>query len=478
MAFRSRARREPDDEAGATFLDVTPPHWAARGLAYLLILLAVGAVVASVVIRLPETVSSPFVLVPSGGADPIRASRNGIIAAVRVGEGQTVAKGDPAFVIRSPSIGDRSAELKSLETQLVGAEESRANTRQQHESQRRADEQEQWRLTQRAAHLTQKLAEQRTIRGVRQAKFRGDLEIQRNGIDITQREIGFKKQHHAMVRELADRSEPLHKDGIISWLEYNNRQLDAAKLAVEVQQLERTLETAGLKVNQLHAERDTQEIEWKLTVAELESESREVQGALEKLRHAMAGRQAEYREFERRLGEDSAKARIRATALTDELAQSRGSELSIPAPCGGTVLRLLVKGPGAVVQDGDSLAELACAGERLEAEISVPHSGAGQIKPGQIVKLLYEAFPYQRHGVKYGTVRWVSPASVMVKDKVVFRMLADIEDTAVVVKGEPRPLMAGMGGRADIVVGRRSLLTYAFEPLRQLRGTLADRPQR
>jgi hypothetical protein len=58
----------------------------------------------------------------------------------------------------------------------------------------------------------------------------------------------------------------------------------------------------------------------------------------------------------------------------------------------------------------------------------------------------------------------------------VFRAFADVDDTAVTVKGEPRPLRPGMGGRADVVVGRRALITYAFEPLRQLRESLADAP--
>jgi hypothetical protein len=33
-----------------------------------------------------------------------------------------------------------------------------------------------------------------------------------------------------------------------------------------------------------------------------------------------------------------------------------------------------------------------------------------------------------------------------------------------------------MGGRAEVVVGRRALITYAFEPIRQLRESLADAP--
>jgi membrane fusion protein len=92
------------------------------------------------------------------------------------------------------------------------------------------------------------------------------------------------------------------------------------------------------------------------------------------------------------------------------------------------------------------------------------------------VRLLYDAFPYQRYGIKHGTVRWVSPASVTVKDHQVFRVLVDLDERSVQVKGEARPFLAGMGGRADVVVGRRSLISYAFEPVRMLRETLADPP--
>ena len=470
----------PDEpRAGADdrelFFENEPPHWAARGLSLMVLAVFVAAAVASVAISLPETVSSPFVLVPGHGADPIRASRSGVVAAVRLAEGQTVARGAPAFVIRSSIAGDRSAELRSLETQMTGAEESHLNTRQRYESQRRADEEDERRLRARAANLRDTLAEQRGLREVREARFERDLEIQGNDIEITEREIGFKRNQYAVARELADRMERYHRDGAISWLEYNNRRLDAAKLEVEGQQLERALESSRLKLSQLRAEHQTWAIDWKLNVAALETEAREVQAALAGLRQSMAARRAEQREVERRLKEDAAKTRIRATSLRDELDQTRGAELTVTAPCEGAVLRLAVNAPGAVVQDGDVLAELACAGETLQAEVSVAPAGTGRIQPGQLVRLLYDAFPYQRYGIRHGTVRWVSPASVTVKDRPVFRVLVDLEEQAVRVKGENRALMAGMGGRADVVVGRRSLVSYAFEPIRMLRESLADR---
>jgi biotin carboxyl carrier protein len=473
----NRASDDPRSPADASepFLPGEPPHWAARGLSLLVLLVFAAALGASVLVTLPETVSSPFVLVPGHGADPIRASRSGTVAAVRLAEGQTVAGGAPAFVIRSSVAGDRSAELRGLETQMTGVEDSRLNTRQRFESQRRADVEDERRLSVRAAHLRDKLAEQRGLRDIREARFKRDLEIQANDIEITQRELGLKRTQHGVARELAERLERAHRDGMISWLEYNNRRLDATRLEVEGQQLERAVETARLKLNQLRAEHQTWEIDWRVAGAALETELREVQAGLAALRQTTAARTAEQREVERRLAEDAAKARIRVTALRDELDQTRGAELTVNAPCAGVVLRLAVNAPGAVVQDGDVLAELACAGERLQAEVSVAPSGAGRIAPGHVVRLLYDAFPYQRYGVKHGTVRWVSPASVTVKDRPVFRVLVDVEEHAVRVKGDTRPLMAGMGGRADVIVGRRSLISYAFEPIRMLRESLADR---
>ena len=120
------------------------------------------------------------------------------------------------------------------------------------------------------------------------------------------------------------------------------------------------------------------------------------------------------------------------------------------------------------------LAEVVCAGARLQAELRLPQQGLARVGPGQAVKLMYDAFPYQRYGVRHGTVRWVSPASGGAADSTSFRLFAELDENAVRVQGESRPLAPGMGGRAAIIVGRRSLVSYAFEPIRQMRENLAS----
>src|SRR5687767_8450097 len=111
------------------FLDVDPPHWAAKGLSYILILLFTVAVLLALFVRIPETVSSPFTLLPVQGTDPIRALYDGTILEVRAQEGQMVKKGDPIYTLRSDSLVDRASEYRSLETRNKGAMESLNNAR-------------------------------------------------------------------------------------------------------------------------------------------------------------------------------------------------------------------------------------------------------------------------------------------------------------------------------------------------------------
>src|SRR6516225_1589400 len=108
------------DREAPAFLNVDPPPWGLRSLAYFLITLFVAAAVGSVIIRLPETVACPFVLIPREGLDPVRAARDGYVAAVRVVDTQTVSSGQQLFVIRSDVAADRSSELATLQVQLAG----------------------------------------------------------------------------------------------------------------------------------------------------------------------------------------------------------------------------------------------------------------------------------------------------------------------------------------------------------------------
>lgn len=396
------------NETGQTYLDATPPHWAARGTAYILILLFFSFAMVAVFIQIPETVPCSFVLVPVRGTDPVKAVRGGIITQIRITEGQMVTKGDLLFVIKSETVGHQTADVKSLDAEEKGAGESLAIARQRNESQRLADEQEVAKLTQHIEHLG--------------------------------RMIELKRKDLALAQQMMDNYTRLQKDGLASQSELTRRQLELNQMISDVEKLE--------------------------------AEQRETRMAIEKLTHESAVRQAEYRESERKLKEELEKNAIRQAALKDDLAENSGNAVSVFASCTGTIIGLKVKTSGTVIQTGEVLCELACADEQLQAEMTIPESGVGRIKAGQGVKLFYDAFPYQRYGVKYGALRWITPASATPT----FRALVDIQDVSVWANGQVRQLLPGMTGKSEIVVGKRSLISYAFEPIHQLKESLAGTP--
>ncbi len=398
------------------FLDPEPPPLVARALSLILLTLFAVGLLALVFVHVPETVNAPFALTPVRAADPVRTLHDGTVTEVGVVEAQAVKAGDRLFSIASDLVGDRAAEREALATTIRSGEPRLANERMKYETQRTADEKERARLQQRLR----------------------DLERQRS----------LRTERLGLAREVLDRQQRSFEQGLISPLDLSRPQLD---------------------VNQVTSELEA-----------LSGEIADTSGNLETLAADMAARRAAFIEVERAVREDLDRARVRRDMLDRDAVTGDGPGANIfvvAAPCDGTVLTLHVRNRGAVVHDSDLLAEVICAGTPLHAELRLPQRGLAQVRPGQPVKLMYDAFPYQRYGLRYATVRWVSPASSPEQDGA-FRAFADLDAGDASAgglgpDGTRTPLAPGMAGRAAVIVGRRSLLSYALEPIRQIRENLA-----
>jgi multidrug efflux pump subunit AcrA (membrane-fusion protein) len=458
------------------YLSLEPPSWGARSLAACLIALFLIAAIGSVVIRLPETVICPFVLVPREGLDPVRAPYDGIVIAVRVADAQDVAEGQELFVIRSDSTADRSGELTTLEHQINGAQDALANAKKKFDNERQVDDLEGARLKARGADLTRKTASTRAIQQTQERITRADLDIAKTVVEKFKEEIVLKQRSHSWAEQTLEKTTKLFVAHAVSELDYLQIRLETERANVAVHQALREFEAAKLKVSQLEGQSQTQKMEAQLALEQLAMESRENETALATLARKRQIAEATYADLTRTLNDTLKKDMVRLEVLRKELQLSRGGEILVTAPRAGNVLRLRTKAAGTFVRSGDILCELAGVGDRLQAELRVPSAGMGRIAPEQRVRLLYDAFPYQRHGIRYGTVRWTSPASETDTDSGTFRVLVDNDDTAIWADGQLRTLLPGMGGRAEVVVGRRSLVEYAFEPLRRLQENLAEPP--
>ena len=109
----------------------------------------------------------------------------------------------------------------------------------------------------------------------------------------------------------------------------------------------------------------------------------------------------------------------------------------------------------------------------LEAVILVPTASSGFIEPGQDVNLLLDAFPYQKFGTLPATVKEISQtpflpgelAGPVGFDRPVYRVRASLSREAIRAYGDDVALKPGMTLIGDIVLDRRSILEWMFEPL-------------
>ena len=156
------------------------------------------------------------------------------------------------------------------------------------------------------------------------------------------------------------------------------------------------------------------------------------------------------------------------------------------APDDGTVSAVLLK-RGQMASAGQSLLSILPAGADLQAQLLVPSRAVGFIEPGNAVVLRYQAFPYQKFGQQYGRIVDISRNALSASEvaalvgqqpkEPLYRVMVALNSQQVLAYGKPEPIKAGMALDADILMERRRLIEWVFEPLygigHRLRGTPA-----
>ena len=154
-------------------------------------------------------------------------------------------------------------------------------------------------------------------------------------------------------------------------------------------------------------------------------------------------------------------------------------ETIIKAPITGIVTNITVSNGQSVAADA-TFATILPAGSKLQVELLVPTRAIGFVTKGKEVSLRYEAFPYERFGQYRGVIADVSQTVWSPGDKIgpltvrepAYRITAKLDRQSVEAMGQEIPLRSGMLVNADILLEKRSLLEWIFEPVLQLRGRL------
>ena len=145
-------------------------------------------------------------------------------------------------------------------------------------------------------------------------------------------------------------------------------------------------------------------------------------------------------------------------ALADRVSHSE-----IRSPIRGTVKRLLVNTPGAVVMPGGLVAEIVPEEDLLVVEAQISPKDRAFIRPGQAAVVKFTAYDYAVYGGLDGAVEHIGPDTIT-DEKGNTYYLARIR-THEAGFGKDQPVLPGMVAQVDIVTGKKTVLAYLLKPL-------------
>jgi membrane fusion protein len=162
--------------------------------------------------------------------------------------------------------------------------------------------------------------------------------------------------------------------------------------------------------------------------------------------------------------------------------QQSGHEWSVIAPCDGMVTSLTI----AANQNTSMnlpLVSIVPAASILQANLYAPSRALGFLRPGQVVAMKLDAFPYQKFGMIYGKVIAIADSPGQATESTyenrlatsaraqepVYTIRVAIDQQFIYAYGEKQRLRPGIQLDAEIRLETRALYEWVLEPLYSLR---------
>lgn len=206
------------------------------------------------------------------------------------------------------------------------------------------------------------------------------------------------------------------------------------------------------------------------------------QNRIKELRHALASGEADrdvfLREWAQKLNEEQVEVNrdLELTVQAIDKAKFRKDRSVLMSPADGIVLEVAKRSESSVVREAEQVVVIVPADLRMEVEARVAARDVGLVAEGTPARVKVDTFPYQKYGTLGGKVVVVSSDSFAQdpqqnaqhrpEDNAYF--VAQIEvvgDSLRMPGGGEVALLPGMTINAEIIIGRRSVLSYLLRPL-------------
>jgi membrane fusion protein len=359
-------------------------------------------------------------LVPDQGVRRVYPQQPGIILESHAREGRLVRQGDVLYVL---SLGQATA---SGDTQVAVHESLAERQRSLQEAARRATELDR----QQTASLDRQLADMRT-----------ELAQIESAVDLQRRKLVLKRNEVEKFESLMKGDAFISETGLQV---KKAEQLDVESHLVELA-AKRTKQLRDIGI--LEAQRRKQPIDTQDTLGDIQR---------------------------------------RIAALNGDVAENEARQtLQVKAPADGIVTAVLAQ-EGDRVSPNSVLASVVPAQATLHAELFAPSSAVGFVQAQQAVHLRYQAFPYQKFGHQDGQVLVVSRTPLQATElaglplreslkatpsaEPLYRITVALNEQDVKAYGHAQPLVAGMQLEADVLLDKRPLIEWIFEPLLIIKG--------
>lgn len=357
--------------------------------------------------------------VPGHGAIRLTAQEAGFVQTMPFTEGQLVNEGDVLFEIRQERFSDIGDTRQLIETILESQSKKLTNE-------------------------IKNRSEQEKI-NLRNIQLREDRVTQE--LASLDSEIELQKRQLASTRRMLKKLKPLFEDRIIPEIQYQQQITTHLDQQARLENLKRS------------------HIAMKAELANIQQEM-----SASKLRAA---------------AERSALERNRLTNEQMRVEQRGARVRRILAPMSGTISNILVD-VGLPVEPGAPIATILPNGVQLEAQLFVPSDAVGLLAKGQKVKIRYDAFPYQKFGLYEGVLSELANIDVPIHEiqtrlphlatqyqgKTFFKASIRLDSQTVQGYGKAIPLRAGLTLEADVLLERKRLIEWIFDPLLALQKQL------
>ena len=153
-------------------------------------------------------------------------------------------------------------------------------------------------------------------------------------------------------------------------------------------------------------------------------------------------------------------------------ADKRKQLVTLVSPVDAVVLDMAKLSQGSVIQAAEQMFTLVPLGAELEAEVKIDAIDVGYIKIDHPVHIKFDAFPFQKHGSMQGKVRTLSEDAFKRESAAMgqgldayFLSRISLGQQHLRNMGDKGKLLPGMTLAAEVVVGKRSVMSYLLWPL-------------